>query len=338
MADFAEQGALQSIDDLRETIVENFGESVADVGAVDGTQYGIMFKGANKSTIWYNVASFEEAGVEPPETWEELQRGARHAQGRGDHAVLGRRRRRLADHRPLREHLPPHRGARDVRPAGAARDPVDRPVREGRARRSWPTSSATRDYMAGGTEERLQTEMPDSVAKVFTDSPEAAMVVIGDFAPGVIGDDARARDGLQRLHVPVDRGLRPVGRRRRRPLREVQGQPGGGRVPRVPDDAGGGRDLGGARRVLVAEQEPRHERLPGRDHADDGGRAGRGGGVPLRHVRPAAVGVRRNAGAGPVQGTSRTSSQNPDDIDGITEQMEADAAKAFRLGRHSARR
>ena len=31
-----------------------------------------MFKGANKSTIWYNVAAFEEAGVEAPETWDEL--------------------------------------------------------------------------------------------------------------------------------------------------------------------------------------------------------------------------------------------------------------------------
>ena len=50
MADFAEQGAIQPIDDLRDAIVENFGESVADVGAVDGTQYGILFKGANKST------------------------------------------------------------------------------------------------------------------------------------------------------------------------------------------------------------------------------------------------------------------------------------------------
>ncbi len=56
MADFAEQGAIQPLDDLRHAIVENFGESVADVGAVDGTQYGILFKGANKSTIWYNVA------------------------------------------------------------------------------------------------------------------------------------------------------------------------------------------------------------------------------------------------------------------------------------------
>ena len=72
MADFAGQGAIQSLDDMRDAIVDNFGESVADVGAVDGTQYGILFKGANKSTIWYNVAAFEEAGVEPPEDWDGL--------------------------------------------------------------------------------------------------------------------------------------------------------------------------------------------------------------------------------------------------------------------------
>jgi hypothetical protein len=41
------------------------------------------------------------------------------------------------------------------------------------------------DYMVGGTDGALQTEMPDSVAKVFTDKPDAAMVVLGDFAPGV---------------------------------------------------------------------------------------------------------------------------------------------------------
>src|SRR6187431_2353100 len=55
ISQFAEQGALQSIDDLRPEIVDNFGEAVADVGAVDGTQYAFLFKGSNKATIWYNV-------------------------------------------------------------------------------------------------------------------------------------------------------------------------------------------------------------------------------------------------------------------------------------------
>ena len=39
--------------------------------------------------------------------------------------------------------------------------------------------------MVGGTAGALQTDMPTSVANVFSDNPKGAMVVIGDFAPGV---------------------------------------------------------------------------------------------------------------------------------------------------------
>jgi alpha-glucoside transport system substrate-binding protein len=74
MADFAKKGAIKPIANLREKVVDAFGEAVADAGAIDGTQYAVMFKGANKSTVWYNVASFEEAGVEPPETWDDLNK------------------------------------------------------------------------------------------------------------------------------------------------------------------------------------------------------------------------------------------------------------------------
>ena len=37
--------------------------------------------------------------------------------------------------------------------------------------------------MVGGTDGALQTDMPTSVANVFTDPPKGAMVTIGDFAP-----------------------------------------------------------------------------------------------------------------------------------------------------------
>ena len=47
-------------------VVAAFGEAVADAGAVDGVQYAVMFKGSNKSTVWYNVAPFEQAGSSPP--------------------------------------------------------------------------------------------------------------------------------------------------------------------------------------------------------------------------------------------------------------------------------
>src|SRR5918995_7367802 len=183
MADFAEQGALQPLDDLRDTVVESFGESVADVGAVDGTQYGVLFKASNKSTIWYNVASFEEAGVEAPETWDDLTATADTLKAAG---------------------ITPYSVGVDVgwpmtdifeniylRVGGAEKyDQLARheiPWTDQSVKDSLTVMGEifAADNLAGGAEESLQTEMPASVAKVFAESPEAAMVIIGDFAPGV---------------------------------------------------------------------------------------------------------------------------------------------------------
>ena len=111
----------------------NFGQSIVDVGTVDGDALRPVFKAANKSTVWYNVQAFKDAGVEPPTTWDELLDGRGHDQGVGHAGVLDRRRGRLDAHRPVREHLPPAGGPDEVRPAVDARDQVDRPVGQGRA-------------------------------------------------------------------------------------------------------------------------------------------------------------------------------------------------------------
>jgi alpha-glucoside transport system substrate-binding protein len=76
VGDFADRGALQPLDFVEDAIRENFGQSILDVGSFDGQPYGLLFKAANKSTVWYNVAAFEEAGVEPPETWEDMLEAA----------------------------------------------------------------------------------------------------------------------------------------------------------------------------------------------------------------------------------------------------------------------
>jgi ABC-type Fe3+ transport system substrate-binding protein len=209
MADFADQGAIQPIPDLREAIVDSFGESVADVGAIDGTQYGVMFKGANKSTIWYNVASFEEAGVEPPEDWEGLSTAAETLKAAG---------------------ITPYSVGVDVgwpmtdvfeniylRSAGAdmydqlARHEIpwtDQSVKDALTIMADVVGDPTN--LAGGTEAALQTEMPDSVAKVFTDSPEAAMVIIGDFAPGVTETTLEAGTGFNVFDFPAIEGSEPA--------------------------------------------------------------------------------------------------------------------------------
>jgi len=70
MTDFAQRGALKPIDFAEDKIKEGYSESWLDLGTVDGKLYGLFFKGANKSTVWYNVPVFEDAGVEPPEDWD----------------------------------------------------------------------------------------------------------------------------------------------------------------------------------------------------------------------------------------------------------------------------
>ena len=62
-------GALKPISSRRPRSPTNFGQSARRSGTVDGKLYGLVFKAANKSTIWYNVPAFEDAGVKPPTTW-----------------------------------------------------------------------------------------------------------------------------------------------------------------------------------------------------------------------------------------------------------------------------
>ena len=183
MADFAQQNAIKPMDDLRDQIVDAFGEDVADAGAIEGTQYGLMYKGANKATVWYNVATFEEAGVEAPETWDDL--------------VQARDTIKAAGITPFSVGVDVGWPSSDlfenvyIRTAGPEKYDqlakheipwTDQSVKD--ALTLMQDVVGQSDNMAGGTEGALQTEMPDSVAKVFRDDPQASMVILGDFAPG----------------------------------------------------------------------------------------------------------------------------------------------------------
>lgn len=44
---------------------KNYSAGWKSLGAVGGTQYGVYYKAANKSLIWYNAKAFEAAGVKP---------------------------------------------------------------------------------------------------------------------------------------------------------------------------------------------------------------------------------------------------------------------------------
>ena len=67
----------------------------------------------------------------------------------------------------------------------------------------------TSDDMVGGTSGALQTDMPTSVANVFSDNPKGAMVVIGDFAPGVTKTTLEPVDGYNVFTFPSIDGSGP---------------------------------------------------------------------------------------------------------------------------------
>jgi ABC-type Fe3+ transport system substrate-binding protein len=327
MADFAGQNAIKPMDDLREQIVDAFGEDVADAGAVDGTQYGLMYKGANKSTIWYNVATFEEAGVEPPESWDDL------TQARDTIKAAG---------------ITPYSVGVDVgwpitdifeniyiRSAGPEKYDqlakheipwTDQSVKD--ALTLMQDVVGQGDNMAGGTDGALQTEMPDSVAKVFRDDPQASMVILGDFAPGQTETTLEPETGFNVFTFPSIEGSEP----------SVVG--GGDLFIKFKDSPAADAFL----EYLTTEEAAEiwaerggfsspNKNLDDSVYPDEITRTTAGAlaeaetfRFDLSDLQPAAF------GGTPGQGLFKAFSDfvaNPNDIDKITQQMEADAKKAF---------
>ena len=183
--DFVGKDALQSLDFARADIEENLGQSAIDLGTVDGTLYGFLFKAANKSTVWYNVAAFEEAGVEPPETWEDFLAAADTLKSSGlpAYSIGGADGWTLTD---LFENI-------YLRTAGAEKYDqlaaheiawTDQSVKDALAEMAKVVGAT--DNIAGGTAGALQTDFPTSVSNVFSESPKAAQVIEGDFVPGAV--------------------------------------------------------------------------------------------------------------------------------------------------------
>jgi ABC-type Fe3+ transport system substrate-binding protein len=191
MADFAGRDALTPIDFARDEIEDNYAPVWLELGEVEGELYGVFFKGANKSTVWYNVAEFENAGVEPPEDWETFLSNAEtlSAAGLPAYPIGGSDGWTLTD---LFENI-------YIRSAGAEKYDqlathdipwTDQSVKDALTEMAKILSDT--DNIAGGTSGALQTDFPTSVTQVFSDPPKAAQVIEGDFVGGVISAETQA--------------------------------------------------------------------------------------------------------------------------------------------------
>ncbi|MGW8064985.1 ABC transporter substrate-binding protein [Streptomyces ziwulingensis] len=71
-SDYADQGLLYRADDVLSIPVQaDFVSQLAGAGQVGGAQYGLPFA-ASTRVLFYNKTLFKEAGVTPPESWDDL--------------------------------------------------------------------------------------------------------------------------------------------------------------------------------------------------------------------------------------------------------------------------
>ncbi|MFE1249715.1 ABC transporter substrate-binding protein [Streptomyces sp. NPDC058735] len=159
---------------------ENYSQGWQDIGKVNGEQYGVYYKAANKSLIWYNHQVFENAGAGEPETWPDLLKTAQTVYDSGvtPFSVGAAEGWTLTDwfENVYLSQAGPEKYDQLARHEIKWTDPSVKDALTTLAQ-IWGKS----DYIAGGA---LQTDFPASVTQVFTggDQPKAAMVAAGDFA------------------------------------------------------------------------------------------------------------------------------------------------------------
>jgi alpha-glucoside transport system substrate-binding protein len=192
MKDFQSRGVIQPIDFARDDAEANFSQSWVDLGSIDGQLYGVFFKGGNKSTVWYNVHAFEDAGIEPPADWDAFLAAAQTLKASGVPAYsIG-----AADGWTLTDWFEQVY----LRLAGPEKydqltnheipwtDPSVKDALTELAKVFGDT-----DNIAGGTSGALQTDFPTSISQIYADPPKAAIAYEGDFAAGVITDETQAQ-------------------------------------------------------------------------------------------------------------------------------------------------
>jgi alpha-glucoside transport system substrate-binding protein len=191
---YVERGALQPLDFAQDTVAENFADSVIEVGTFEDQLYAVLFKASNKSTYWYNVQAFQDAGVEATDNWEEFLANAKtiKASGLPAYSIGGAEGWTLTD---LFENI-------YLRTAGAdmydqlSRHEIpwtDQSVKDALTEMAKVVGDT--DNIVGGTQGALQSDFATSVSNVFTDNPKGAMVIEGDFVPGVVESPLKPETG-----------------------------------------------------------------------------------------------------------------------------------------------
>jgi alpha-glucoside transport system substrate-binding protein len=209
---YARDGAIQPLDDaLVADVRARYSATWRRLATVDGRMYGVWFKAANKSLVWYSIGAFERAGEVPPGELDQMGEAAAALAASG---------------------TPPFAIAAAPEDAWTVTDLFENiylrlagPERyDALAEHRLPWTDDTvlatltvmadllaPGFVAGGPSGALTTRLTDAAQAVFSRQPGAAMIAEGDFVPGVVAGATDAEMGVDVDVVPFPEP-RPGGR------------------------------------------------------------------------------------------------------------------------------
>ncbi|XVV06491.1 ABC transporter substrate-binding protein [Actinosynnema sp. CA-248983] len=191
----AKAGSVKPVSaDVEKLVTEHNAAVWKKLGTFEGKLYGVYFKAANKSTVWYSEKAFGQVGAEPPKTWEDFLKVGRAVVDTGTAAVsVGG-----ADGWTLTDWF------ENVYLRTAGPENYDKlakheiPWTDPSVRKALETLAqlwGDPRLVDGGGAGALQTEFPKSVINVFGEPPKAAMVFEADFVASVITTNTKAKVG-----------------------------------------------------------------------------------------------------------------------------------------------
>jgi ABC-type glycerol-3-phosphate transport system substrate-binding protein len=186
MIDLAQRGSLKPLGDtVGKLVADNYTDDWRNLGTVNGTLYGVWFKAANKSTVWYRPDIFDDAGADAPKTWDDFVETAQRISDFGVTPIsVGG-----ADGWTLTDWF------ENVYLRTAGPDMYDKLAKH---EIPWTDKSVidamnvlaeiwgNPQLLSGGTGVALQNDFTQSVIRTFSRDDSAAIVYEGDFVAGVI--------------------------------------------------------------------------------------------------------------------------------------------------------
>jgi len=195
----AKAGSLIPLDsETLDAVKANYAKDWVDLGSYQGKTYGVWFKGANKSTVWYNTDVYDAAGATVPKTWDDFMKQLQTIADSGTYGIsIG------ADAGwPLTDWFENVY----LRTAGPEKYDklsnheipwTDPSVAE--ALKVLAQLWGNKQVVQPGTAQRT---FGDSVTAVFGDKPAAGTVYEGDFVAGNIASDTKSVVGKNALFYP----------------------------------------------------------------------------------------------------------------------------------------